>query len=362
LSFEDELESLNAAEGRLHRRRLSLICRMAQRRIDWEQYGARDLAHFLSMRMGTSYWKAARLEAAARAIVGLPGISEALVAGELSLDKVVELCRFAGPENEAQLVRWAQRVSPAAVRRRADRERRSDPEEEKTAQTQRSLEYFFNEDRTFVLHAQLPAAAGATIASAIERHARLVPEMPGEEGAWHLPARRADALVAICGASVASDPDPDRATVVIHADVATVAAGGGAGIENGGAIGPAALARLVCNARVQVVTEDARGNPLRLGRITRNPSAAQLRQLRRRDSECRFPGCGARHFVEAHHIRLWSEGGRTDLDNLVLICAFHHRLVHEYGWRLRREQPSGDLIWLRPGGVRYRAGPTRRSA
>src|SRR6059058_1325663 len=58
-----------------------------------------------------------------------------------------------------------------------------------------------------------------------------------------------------------------------------------------------------------------------------------MRQLRYRDVECRFPGCGARRFTQAHHIVWWKEGGPTDLDNLVLVCFFHHKLVHELGGR-----------------------------
>ncbi len=115
--------------------------------------------------------------------------------------------------------------------------------------------------------------------------------------------------------------------------------------------------RLLCNARVQTVIEDASGEVLGLGRMSREPSPWMLRQVRHRDGGCRFPGCGTRAFTEAHHIRWWRDGGRTDLDNLVLICSFHHRLVHEHGWRIRRE-PQGRLAWFRSDGTRYRAGPS----
>ena len=52
----------------------------------------------------------------------------------------------------------------------------------------------------------------------------------------------------------------------------------------------------------------------------------------------------------------WGKGGRTDLDNLVLVCTFHHKLVHEFGWRLKREA-DGSVKWFRPDGTGYRAGP-----
>jgi hypothetical protein len=81
-----------------------------------------------------------------------------------------------------------------------------------------------------------------------------------------------------------------------------------------------------------------------------------LRQLRYRDRECTFPGCGTRRFTQAHHIVWWGLGGPTDLANLALVCSFHHKLVHEHGWSITRDQ-GGTLQWLHPDGSSHRAGP-----
>jgi hypothetical protein len=183
--------------------------------------------------------------------------------------------------------------------------------------------------------------------------------MPGEEDPVFADARRADALVALCSNRLAEDADADRATVVVHARLEDlVSDDGGAEIEGGTAIHAETARRLLCDARIQVVIEDEEGEPMRLGRRSREPSAAMMRQLRYRDGECRFPGCGTRRFTQAHHIVWWGEGGRTDLDNLVLICSFHHKLVHEHGWRIQRE-PGNIVAWYRPSGNRYRAGPAQ---
>jgi hypothetical protein len=120
------------------------------------------------------------------------------------------------------------------------------------------------------------------------------------------------------------------------------------------------LARLACTARLQLVVEDREGAVLDLTPARRVPPAWMLRQVRYRDRGCTFPGCGTRAFTEAHHIRFWSRGGRTELANLALICSFHHRLVHEWGWGLAR-RPDGTLRWSRPDGTRYRAGPRTRA-
>jgi hypothetical protein len=181
--------------------------------------------------------------------------------------------------------------------------------------------------------------------------AERVPVMPGEDHPHFVPERWADALVAICSANLAKDPDPDRATVVVHVQA------DGAEVEDGPAIFPETADRLACDARVQLVVEDPAGNALHVGPVTRTPPAWMVRQLRHRDRGCRFPGCGTRAFTHAHHIRWWHHGGRTELSNLVLVCSFHHRLVHEHGWAMER-QADGVLHWFHPDGTRYRAGPS----
>jgi hypothetical protein len=219
----------------------------------------------------------------------------------------------------------------------------------------------------------LPPDQGAVVAAAIERAAESVPPMPDEDGPFDADARRADALVALCSSRIAADPDPDRATVVVH-----VRADGPGGIhgpgepaspagsspprriaceiEGGPVIHPETAARLSCTARVQAIAEDASGQPVFVGRMQRTPPAWMMRQLRYRDRECTFPGCGARRHTHAHHLVFWEDGGETDLSNLALVCPFHHRLVHEHGWRLGWD-PDGTPAWYRPDGTRFLAGP-----
>lgn len=317
------------------------------------------MAHWLWMRYGLSDWKAHRWIAAARALEHLPRISRSFMSGELGIDKVVELTRFATPAAEADLVRWATGVSCGAIRRRGDLAARVARDEIIDADRSRFLSWwFFDEGKRFGLEAELPAAQGAVVAKALERLAQTLPAMPGELDPWYASARRADALVALCSERIAADPDQDRATVVVHARVEDLATGeGGVEVEGAPPIHRSTFQRMLCNARIHTVVENASGGVLGLGRSTREPSAWMLRQVRYRDKECRFPGCGARRFTQAHHIRFWRDGGQTDLDNLVLICSFHHKLVHEYGWGLRREA-DGHVVWFRSDGGRYRAGPS----
>jgi len=319
--------------------------------------GARDLAHWVSIRYGMSWWKADRWVKAAAALLDLPVVVGALESGLLGIDKVVELCRFATPDRERDLVEWAADATCATIRRRADIEVRAAVDETVEFERNRSLRYWYEDGgRRFGLEASMPSAQGAVVAKALSRAVDQIPVMPAEHDAAYLEARRADALVAFCSHRIAADADADRATVVIHASLDALEGRRNAETEHGAILPPEALQRLACDARVQVVAENDAGDAVGFGRTRREPSAAMLRQLRHRDRGCRFPGCGSTAFANAHHIVWWSRGGATDLDNLVLICGFHHRLVHEHGWRVERTF-DGRVRWFRPDGSRYRGGP-----
>ena len=221
----------------------------------------------------------------------------------------------------------------------------------------RSLSWWYLDGgRRFGLEAELPAADGAIVARALQRLAEHLPVMPGEEGAYHVDARRADALVVMASGGMGRD-DPDRTTVVVHATVEALSSpDGSCEIEGGGVIHAETARRLLCHSRVQAVLEDAGGTPIRLGRTAREPSASMVRLLQYRDRECRFPGCGAVRFTQAHHVLWWSRGGPTDPENLILLCSFHHKLVHEHRWRVQRTGGNG-VRWFHPDGRRYRSGP-----
>jgi hypothetical protein len=328
----------------------------ADRREDWADTGARDMAQWLGIRYGISDWKARRWIASAHALKELPLVAAAFSSGELAIDQVVELTRFATPEREAELVEWAKDVSSGRIRHRAEITERRTAAEVADAQRDRTRRWQYSHEGTrFWLLAELPASEGAVVARAIERLADTLPILPGEEGAMYADARRADALVAVAGARIAEDPCPDRATVIVHAKLDGT--DGAFEIEGGPGLAADTVDRLLCNARVQAVVENSSGDVIGLGRMSRQPAEWMLRELRYRDRGCTFPGCGSQRVVHAHHVECWSRGGRTDLENLTLVCSFHHKLPHELGWSIRRL--GGRVRWYRPDGTRFRAGPAQ---
>ena len=102
-----------------------------------------------------------------------------------------------------------------------------------------------------------------------------------------------------------------------------------------------------------------KGEPLNVGRKTRSIPPTIRRALKRRDGGCRFPGCTCTRFVDAHHIQHWADGGATSMNNLVLLCRRHHRLVHEEGFRLNRGA-DGAFNFTLPDGTIIPPGPDTR--
>jgi hypothetical protein len=182
----------------------------------------------------------------------------------------------------------------------------------------------------------------------------------GETPTWG--NRQADAFALMAETVLARGPtvlrNGDKHLVHIHVDLGALAARDAEGkstIEDGPAIPPETVRRLCCDGGLVTWLNDDTGRTLDVGRKTRAIPPALRRALDKRDRGCRFPGCENRRFVHAHHIEHWVDGGETKLDNLVLLCSYHHRLLHEGGFqiapvaidgcsRLRFARPDGQLI------------------
>ena len=140
-----------------------------------------------------------------------------------------------------------------------------------------------------------------------------------------------------------------RGQLSIVVDVPYLASNGEQGrceIPGIGEIARSELERRACDADVYGLIFGSDGLPLNHGRKTRTVSPQQWRVLVARDRGCVI--CGARpDWCQAHHVKPWLRGGRTDLDNLVLVCHGHHRWIHDNDIILQRG-PDG---WRAPPGV-----------
>jgi hypothetical protein len=106
---------------------------------------------------------------------------------------------------------------------------------------------------------------------------------------------------------------------------------------------------LTCDCSLVAVVEDEHGTPLDVGRKRRTVSTSLGRALWARDRGCTFPGCERKRYVDRHHIQHWIDGGETDLENLTLLCTHHHRLLHEGGFSIARDE-HGAIVFRRADG------------
>ena len=180
-------------------------------------------------------------------------------------------------------------------------------------------------------------------------------------------ARRADALQLLAEHFLACEStqcpsSSDRYQVVVHIDQrllrqdrAQVSDAARCEIEDGPALAVDTARRLACDSALVGLVEDADGEPLNVGRKTRAIPPAMKRALKARDRGCRFPGCDHTRFTEGHHVRHWADGGETRLSNLVTLCRFHHRLLHEGGFGLEVAD-DGGFVFSDPDGQRLGGG------
>ncbi|MGH3830957.1 MAG: DUF222 domain-containing protein [Pseudonocardiaceae bacterium] len=356
----------------------------------WAGPGLRSCAHWLSWRVGMDLRTAREQLRVARALPTLPLVSAAFGTGRISYAKARAITRIATPQTEEDLLEMALAGTASHLERVVRLARAAGSDAAAAVTAQRSVRWDWAEDGSLLLRARLPGEQGALFLAALElflepTQAAEQPdseqrtELPGgsaehsgPEPAWEaaqaelvaaaserapgaavdrVAARRADALMALAeaartkGAEDRSESASERFDVVVHvhADTAT------AEIEGGPALPISTAHRLACQARVSALITDQQGNPLYLGRRHRLVSRHLLRALRARDhGRCRFPGC-ANQRVDAHHIVSWLAGGRTDVSNMVLICRFHHGLIHDHGYQIH--WVNGNLEFRRPSGA-----------
>jgi hypothetical protein len=93
---------------------------------------------------------------------------------------------------------------------------------------------------------------------------------------------------------------------------------------------PDTVRRYCCDANLTRILTDGPSQPLDVGRTTRTIPPAIWNALVLRDRGCVWEGCDAPpEWCDAHHLKHWIDGGPTSLDNLVLLCRRHHRMLHE---------------------------------
>lgn len=349
----EEHVSLVAAEHRARLARLRHFERVLHSDVPMFD-GAGSLTDWLVFRHGMTRFAAREMVRVADAIAELPAITRAFETARISWDQLRAVTEFATPDTEEQLVERIVSLSPADIRA-LRRTEATEPEEEQ-AHRDRSLRWWWDPAAPKLhLEGEFPEVEGSVLLEALRRAARERKLDPETGDPMMSDVAMADALLAMGSKYLGADADADRAHLLVITDIDTLltADGNGAMLVNGRPVSNATLRRLACDARVQLAIRESDRGAVGIGRTSRSIPGWLRKLVMARDGGCRFPRCHRRHWVHVHHIVHWIDGGPTDLDNLITLCGFHHRLIHNSGWRISGD-PQRDVEFVRQDGSLYR--------
>jgi Domain of unknown function (DUF222)/HNH endonuclease len=278
----------------------------------------------------------------------MPATINAMKSGSVGFAHVATMGRTAsdvgGAFDEAKLLPLAKKLSPGRFfhtclnfRHSVDADGYNRDQE--TLAEQRGLRLNTARDGCLIINGLLDPVGGAAFRSALEPLAKRLG--PGDDRTRE--QRYADAAV-----ELASGGKPANVQVTASLETLQGAAGAPAGeMEFSLPISSATAQRLACDSTVtRVLLKDS--VVIDVGKAERTIRGARRRALNARDQHCRWPGCERpAAWCDGHHIVFWMNGGDDDLENLVLLCQRHHRMVHEGGWQLIKTH-DGQIVTIAP--------------
>ena len=329
----------------------------------WHGYGIRSVGQWCDINLGLGSRGAARFAQAAGRLAELPLLRQAFLDGSVSVDKVQTVAAVATAATDEKFTTIALAASVAQLQRICAAYRKVKQDESPDALARRhyrrGVQACPTDDGLVRVVALLEPDEAAIVLAAVDarvedtwRHGR---DPADETPPTELATRRADALVELATEGLVEGPDPvvrgERIEVRVHIDaelLAGVRDDGLCQLEGVGSISPAIVHMLLCDCKVTTFTEQLDG-VFNLGRTQRTVNRRQRRALHKRDGGCRYPGCPMRRFVHVHHVVPWDCNGPTDMDNLMLLCAEHHRLFHSRAYTIDTHG-GGQFTFRRPNG------------
>jgi hypothetical protein len=351
-------------------------------------FGLVSSAQWLTHTCGIAYRTAVEHVRVGRSLRQFPRLADDMGAARLSYSQVRAIIRIVEPGEHAlveDLIEAARHATVAQLEV-VVRGLRTVEHNEKATDPGEYLNQSWTADSRWRLSARLDPERGALVAAAIDAIAQ-------RDGGI-----AADALLRLAEIGLAALADAqhpprelrgdERATVVIQVDAARVparsperdpdaaaiprsaerdpgdpplAARPYARVAGGPGLPDRVVARLICDGRIRTVIHDCASNVLDVGRSHRLVTDRQYRALLlRQHGHCAHPGCPNVQSLHAHHRIHWIHGGRTDLDNLLLLCDRHH-LAHHAGEFDILTAAAGRFRFVSSDG-RNLSTPVRRSA
>ncbi len=301
--------------------------------------GARSVAGLVAWKLGTSPTNANTITTIAGRLEEFPRCTQRLREGRLSLDQVGVIAGRAADGSDAHYAKLAESATVTQLHTALKAAPRPKPKPEPKPQPEPERSVIKTGDDTHATYRiRLPHAEAAVVDAALASHLdALVTDWrhdhdtggPVSDQAPPFPST-VDAFMRLVDAGwdteVARRPHGQRTTVIAHLDVDQHLAA----LHLGPLLSDSERRMMLCDATCEVWFQ-RHGRVIGAGRATRTVNRRLRRALEHRDRCCVVPGCGATRGLHAHHLRHWEDGGPTELDNLVLLCPYHHRLHHQGG-------------------------------
>ncbi|WP_199255455.1 HNH endonuclease signature motif containing protein [Mycolicibacterium mengxianglii] len=340
-----ELAELSGQRNAIDGRVVQIVAELERDQL-WGATGARSISALVAWKTGIAPRNAETIVAVAHRLEEFPRCAEGMREGRLSLDQVGVIAERAADGSDEHYAQLAAVATVNQLRTAVKLEPRPEPDPKPEPQR------FFTKtegDGYTTWRIRLPRVEAAKFDAGIQTHRDAViadwkrdhgeggevaseqatSEQATSEQAPPFPDT-VDAFMSLIEAGwdteVARRPHGQHTAVVVHVDVEKPAAS----IHLGSLLADEERRYLLCDATCEVWLE-RHGQPIGAGRTTRTINRRLRRALEHRDRCCVVPGCGATRGLHAHHIVHWENGGLTDLDNLVLVCPYHHRMHHRGG-------------------------------
>jgi hypothetical protein len=323
----DELAELNGQRNVIDGRIVQIVAEIDRDGL-WGATGARSVPGLVAWMTGVSLRNAETIAAVAHRIEQFPKCVAGLREGRFSLDQVGVIAERAADGSDEHYAQLAECATVSQLRNAIKLEPRPDPEP-RPEPPRRSVSKTGDEQST-TYKITLPHDEAAVVDAALDSHRdALIAQWKRDHddgGASPMP-NTADGFMSLVvagwDAEVAARPHGQRTTVVVHVDLESRVAA----LHLGPLLSDDDRRYLTCDATCEVWFQRD-GRVIGAGRATRTVGRRLRRVLEHRDRCCVVPGCGATRGLHAHHIVHWEDGGPTELDNLVLVCPYHHRAHH----------------------------------
>lgn len=357
----DELAELTGQRNAIDGRIVEIVAEVERDQL-WGATGARSIPALVAWKTGCSPSNADTIATVARRLDSFPRCAQGMREGRFSLDQVGVIAQRAGDGSDVHYAELAGCATVSQLRTAVRLEPR--PEPGPRPEPQPMITTTAN-DEFACWRITLPHADSAKFDAALQsHHDALITEwkgncdISGEASGLKPPMpTNIDAFLRLVeagwDAEVECRPHGHRTTVVVHLDIKERVAS----LHLGPLLTSSERRYLTCDATGEVWFERG-GEVIGAGRSTRMISRRLRRALEHRHPTCAVPGCGATRGLHAHHIRHWEDGGTTELDNLVMVCPYHHRQHHRGAITITG--PASHLVVTDSTGYELHSGSLAR--